>query len=142
VKSSISLIQKWAWVYAILFLVVVALGYIPGFTDAHGALFGLFHIELKDDLLHLGSAIWAAIAAWLSTRASLFYFRLFGLVYLFDGVTGLLLGQGYLDGGIFFYGPTSLPLGTRIGANAPHILIGGIAVYIGFVLGRKYAGKA
>jgi hypothetical protein len=142
VKSSITLIQKLAWVYAVLFLVVVSLGYIPGFTDADGALFGLFHIEPKDDLLHLGSAIWAAVAAWLSTRASLFYFRLFGIVYLLDGVTGLLFGQGYLDGGIFLNGPTPLLLGTRIGANAPHIFIGGIAVYIGFVLGRKYAGKA
>lgn len=50
-------IRKWAWGYAALFVAVVALGYIPGLTDEQGALLGLFHIELKDDLLHLGSAL-------------------------------------------------------------------------------------
>jgi len=132
------MIRKLAWGYAALFLAVVLLGYIPGLTDEHGMLLGLFHIELKDDVLHLGSALWAAIAAWLSTGAALFYFRLFGLIYFFDGVCGLLFGQGYLDFGIFLYGPTPLDLGTRIGANAPHLVIGGVAVLIGFVFYRRW----
>jgi hypothetical protein len=133
------MIRKLAWVYAALFVGVVALGYIPGLTDDQGRLLGLFHIELKDDLLHLGSGLWAAIAAWYSTRAALFYFRLFGLVYFFDGVCGLLFGQGYLDFGIFLFGPTPLDLATRIGANIPHLLIGGIAILIGFVFSRRWA---
>lgn len=132
-------IRKWAWGYAALFVAVVALGYIPGLTDEHGALLGLFHIELKDDLLHLGSALWAAIAAWHSTAAARFYFRLFGLIYFFDGVSGLLFGQGYLDFGIFLHGPTQLDLATRIGANIPHLLIGGIAILVGFVFSRSWA---
>lgn len=133
--------QRWAWIYAALFLGVVSLGYIPGLTNDQGQLLGLFRIELKDDLLHLGSAIWAAWAAWSSAKASTFYFRLFGLVYFFDGVCGLLTGQGYLDLGIFLYGPAPLDLITRIGANIPHILIGGIAVWVGFVLSRRYENK-
>ncbi|MCL4862026.1 MAG: DUF4383 domain-containing protein [Caldilineaceae bacterium] len=132
-------IRKWAWGYAALFVAVVALGYIPGLTDEQGALLGLFHIELKDDLLHLGSALWAAIAAWRSAAAARFYFRLFGLIYFFDGVSGLLFGQGYLDFGIFLYGPTQLDLATRIGANIPHLLIGGIAILVGFVFSRRWA---
>jgi hypothetical protein len=132
------MIRKLAWVYAALFVGVVVLGYIPGLTDEHGMLLGLFHIELKDDLLHLASAVWAAWAAWYSTGASLFYFRLFGLLYFFDGICGLLFGNGYLDLGILLYGPVPLDLSTRIGANIPHILIGGIAILIGFVFYRRW----
>lgn len=130
--------QRWAWIYTALFLGVVSLGYIPGLTDDQGYLLGLFRIELKDDLLHLGSALWAAWAAWNSPKASTFYFKLFGLVYFFDGVVGFFTGQGYLDLGIFLYGPAPLDLATRIGANIPHILIGGIAIVVGFVLSRRY----
>jgi hypothetical protein len=136
-----SLMQNLAWVYAALFLFVVALGYIPGFTNSAGQLFGLFRIELKDDILHLGSGLWAAVAGWLSTRASTLYFKLFGVVYGLDGVVGLLTGQGYLDGGIFIYGVTPLDFATRFAANLPHLLIGGIAVLIGFVVSRRYASQ-
>jgi hypothetical protein len=131
--------QKLAWVYAALFLSVVALGYIPGLTNAQGQLLGLFHIELKDDILHLASAIWAALAAWTSVRASTFYFKLFGPLYFLDGVCGFLFGQGYLDLGIVRFGPTPLPLMTRIGANAPHIFIGGLAIIIGYWVSQRQA---
>jgi hypothetical protein len=136
-----NLIQNLAWVYAGLFLFVVALGYIPGFTNSAGQLFGLFRIELKDDILHLGSGLWAAVAGWLSARAATFYFKLFGAVYGLDGLCGFLFGQGFLDGGIFIYGVTPLDVATRFAANLPHMLIGGIAVLIGFVVSRRYAGQ-
>ena len=141
-NTQLNPIRKWAWGYAILFLGVVSLGYIPAFIDDHGALFGLFHIELKDDILHLASAVWAALAAMASTRASIFYFRLFGVVYALDGICGLLFGNGYLDFGIFQFGPVALDWATKIGANTPHILIGGIAVFLGFVASRWYAHQA
>ena len=137
-----SLIQKLAWVYAAMFVFIVVLGYVPGVKDSNGLMFGLFSLQLHDDALHLGSGIWAATAAWLSERAATLYFKIFGVVYGLDGVLGLLTGQGYLDGGIFTQGITPLPLATRIGANIPHILIGGGAVIIGYVLSRRYAARA
>lgn len=130
--------QRWAWIYTALFLGVVSLGYIPGLTNDQGQLLGLFRIELKDDLLHLGSAIWAAWAAWTSAKQSTFYFKLFGLVYFLDGVCGLLTGYGYLDLGIFQADRLPVDMMTRIGANIPHILIGGVAVLVGFVLSKRY----
>ncbi len=133
--------QKWAWVYAGLFFFVVALGYIPGFTDAQGSLFGLFSIQLVDDALHGGSAIWAAWAAWRSAYASTLYFKLFGAIYFLDGVVGLIFGRAYLDGGIFIDGPAPLDLMTKIATNIPHILIGGTAVLLGFVVARRYAAE-
>src|ERR1044072_4729594 len=87
-KSGISVMQIAAWVYAGLFLFVVALGYIPGLTNAHGQLMGLFHIDPIDDILHFGSGLWAAIAAWRSTYASTLYFKIFGVLYGLDGIIG------------------------------------------------------
>lgn len=140
--NKMNVIQNLAWLYAAMFIFVVALGYIPGFTNAEGQLLGLFKIELIDDALHLGSGIWAALAAWTSARASTFYFKTFGVIYGLDGIIGLLFGQGYLDGGIFVHGPTPLDWGTKFATNIPHIMIGGTAVLIGFVLSRKLADQA
>lgn len=135
------ILQKLAWLYAALFLFVTSLGYLPGLTNAEGQLFGLFKLDLIDDALHLGSGIWAAIAAWRSVYASMLYFKLFGSVYGLDGLMGLIFGQGFLDGGIFIHGVTPLDFGTRFAANLPHLLIGGFAVFAGFVLSRQYPAQ-
>jgi hypothetical protein len=135
-----SLIQKLGIAYAAMFFLVVAIGYVPAFNDASGQLFGLFSLQWYDDLLHAFSGVWALAAAVVSHRASVLYFRLFGSVYLFDGVLGLVTGSGCLDGGIFIDGFRSfndIELPVRFFANLPHLLIGGIAVYIGFVLARR-----
>lgn len=131
------LVRAFAWGYALLFVGVVAVGYVPPFHDMQGNLFGLFKLELYDDALHLGSGIWAAIAAWMSHNASRTYFRIFGPLYFLDGVFGLFTGMGYLDLGIFLHGPMDLPLQTRIFANLPHILIGGVGILVGYVLARR-----
>ena len=133
-------VRLMGWAYALLFVGVTALGYVPPFHDQNGYLFGLFKLEWWDDALHLGSGIWAAIAAWKSYEATRTYFRIFGPLYMFDGVCGLLTGMGYLDLGIFLHGPMSLPLETRIAANIPHIGIGGIATLVGYVLARRRIG--
>ena len=133
------IMQKWAWVYAALFFMVVAVGYVPPFNDAQGNLFGLFSLQLIDDALHLGSGIWAALAAWRSAYASTLYFRIFGTIYFLDGVVGLIFGRAYLDGGIFTDGPANLDIMTKIATNLPHIVIGGTAMVLGFVVARRHA---
>jgi hypothetical protein len=130
-------IRMLAGAYFLLFVGVVAVGYVPAFNDANGNLFGLFNLDLYDDSLHLASGIWAAVAAWHSRAWSVFYFRLFGILYFFDGVLGLFTGSGYLDFGVFLYGPLDLPLTTRIFANLPHLVIGGFAIYAGFSLSKR-----
>src|SRR3712207_9571352 len=87
--------QALAWGYAAMFLSVVLVGYLPGLKNSQGQLLGLFRIELIDDALHLGSAIWAALAAWISARASTFYFKAFGSMYLLAGSSGPCLGRGF-----------------------------------------------
>jgi hypothetical protein len=127
-------VRKWGFAYAALFVAVVAVGYVPGFEDDEGNLFGLFKLDLYDDALHLASGLWAGIAAALSDRAARGYFRLFGPLYFLDGVLGLITGSGYLDGGIFLYGPLDLTLLTRFFANLPHLIIGGLAIWVGYRL--------
>jgi hypothetical protein len=130
-------IRKFAWLYAALFAVVVISGWIPAFKDADGRMFGLFHIDPIDDVIHGISGIWAAIAALRSAVAARFYFRGFGAIYSLDAVMGLLTGEGYLDGGIFLRGPAALDIGTRIFANLPHVVIGGGALLIGFWIASR-----
>jgi hypothetical protein len=131
------LIRKLGFAYFFLFVFVVALGYVPGVNDASGKMFGLFALDLYDDSLHLFSGIWAGVAAWISRRAAVAYFKLFGVLYFLDGVMGLFFGSGYLDFGIFIYGVLDLPLTTRIFANLPHLGIGGFAIFVGFVLSKR-----
>ena len=139
-----SLIQKLAVAYAVLFFAVVAIGYIPAFNDADGNLFGLFSLQWYDDLLHAFSGVWALAAAFISHRQAVFYFKLFGSVYLFDGALGLITGSGCLDAGIFINGFRSfddIEFPTRFFANAPHLAIGGFAVFVGFWLSKRVSEK-
>lgn len=128
-----------AAVYAVLFAVVTSLNYIPGLTDAQGRTFGLFALDVFDDALHAASGLWAALAAWHSTRATIVFFRVFGSLYCLDGLLGLATGSGYLDLGIFVNGVLDLPFVTRVLMNLPHIALGGFAAFTGFVLARRWA---
>ncbi len=130
------LIRLLGVLYFLLFAGVVLIGYVPPFHDAEGRLFGLFFLDLYDDSLHAASGLWALIAAIWSRPATIFYFRLFGILYFLDGVLGLFTGSGYLDFGIFLYGVLDLSLMTRIFANLPHLAIGGFAIFTGFYLSR------
>ena len=130
-------VRAFGWAYFLLFIAVVASAFVPAFNDDQGLQFGLFKLDFYDHALHLGSGIWAGIAAWISRDAARNYFRLFGPLYFLDGVLGLFTGSGYLDLGIFLYGPLDLPLMTRIFANLPHLVIGGVAAWVGYVLARQ-----
>jgi hypothetical protein len=127
-----------AAVYCVVLLIVTSLNYVPGLTDAQGRAFGIFALDIYDDALHFASAAWAGIAAGVSRRASETYFKVFGTLYLLDGLMGLVTGSGYLDLGILIYGWQSLGLGFKILANLPHIALGGFAAFTGFVLARRH----
>jgi hypothetical protein len=131
-----------AVVYAVALALVTSLNYIPGLTDAQGRTFGLFALDIFDDALHAASALWAALAAWRSTRATITFFRVFGTLYCLDGLLGLATGSGYLDLGILKHGVLDLPFVTRLLMNLPHIVIGGLAAFAGFALAGGWASPA
>ena len=123
--------RKLAFVYFVVLTLVAALNYIPGVRQPDGTVFGIFALDIYDDALHLGSALWALAAALISARAARTYLLLFGAVYLGDGMLGLITGSGYLDLGIFTYGIQTLPLMFKVMANTPHITLGGVALLAG-----------
>ena len=119
-------------VYMVILLAAASLNYIPGLTDAEGRAFGVFALDIFDDLLHVASAVWAGLAAATSARASRIFLRYFGLLYLTDGLLGLATGSGYLDLGIMKHGMLDLPMTFKILANLPHIGGGGFAIFSSF----------
>jgi hypothetical protein len=128
--------RAFGWVYFLGFMAIVGLDFVPAFNDAEGRLFGLFTLDFYDNALHFASGAWAGVAALVSSGAARTYFRIFGPLYFADGVMGLFLGSGYLDLGIFLYGPLELDWKIRFLANLPHLLIGGIAIWAGYRLAR------
>lgn len=131
---------KLRWIavgYTVALLFAAALNYIPGLTDSEGRAFGIFALDIFDDLLHVFSALWAAVAAYLSHRAARAFLFYFGILYLADGVLGLITGSGYLDLGIVNYGWQDLDFTFKIFANLPHIGLGGFALLSTFLFDEK-----
>jgi len=122
-------LRRIALVYMVVLLAVASLNYIPGLTDAEGRAFGIFALDIYDDMLHVASGLWAGISAALSSRAARIFLRYFGLLYLTDGLLGLATGSGYLDLGILNHGVLHLPMTFKILANLPHIAGGAFAVF-------------
>jgi hypothetical protein len=117
--------SSYRWIalgYAAILLLAALTNYLPGLTDAQGRAFGIFALDIYDDLLHFGSALWALVSAWLSKRASIVFLRTFGTLYFLDGLLGLVTGSGYLD------------LGFKVLANLPHLALGGFGILAGFLL--------
>lgn len=131
-------IQELAWVYVYLFIFILVLGYIPQFTVGRGYLFGIFQISIWDDLIHVASALAAAVAAFYSPRASIYYFRILGTLYVFDAIAGFFYGRGFLDLEMFLHDPLGVAAPLRLATVAPHLVIGLFALYVGFILSRKY----
>lgn len=126
-----------AFGYMIVLLIAASLNYIPGLTDSDGRVSGVFELDIFDDLLHVASAAWAGVAAYLSQRASKIFLRYFGIIYFTDGLLGLITGSGYLDLAIINHGIVDLPLNFKILANLPHIGLGGAAVVASFLFDRE-----
>lgn len=127
------MLRRLAWVYAAGFLGVFLITHAPGCTDANGYLFGLFKIDPIDDIVHLLSGLAGAIVAWKAPGSIPAYFKAIGIFYGLDALVGLAMSRGFLDLSIFTQGPGRPDLSlTNWAINAPHIIIAGIALIVGF----------
>jgi len=125
-------VGKLRWIalaYMVMLLAAASLNYVPGLTDDEGRAFGVFALDVFDDLLHVVSALWALAGATVSSRAAQVFLRYFGLLYFVDGLLGLATGSGFLDLGIVRFGVLDLPFSFKILANLPHIGAGGFAIF-------------
>ncbi|XDA96923.1 DUF4383 domain-containing protein [Sulfitobacter sp. LCG007] len=114
--------------YAAVLFAAAALNYVPGITDLEGRAFGIFALDIYDDLLHIVSGLWALWSGIASPRAARLFLTWFGLAYLGDGILGVFTGVGYLDLGICRFGVQDYGLVFNILASAPHVILGGFAV--------------
>jgi hypothetical protein len=107
----VSLIQKIAWGYAVLFLGVYALDYVPGIMDANGKMFGLFGMTPMVDFGHLALGALALISGFVSKRVARWYFWGLGVWYAIDVIM-------YVSTHLSTLSPT-----TNFLINLPHLLI-------------------
>ena len=77
-------IQKCAFGFALLFLFVYSLDYVPGIMDSNGKMFGLFSMTTFVDISHLGLGLLALISGLVGSRASRAYFWFLGFFYAAD----------------------------------------------------------
>jgi hypothetical protein len=124
-KAKVSTIQKIAWGYAILFLGVYSLDYVPGIMDANGKMFGLFSMTPLVDAGHLALGALAAICAFISEKAARLYFWILGVVYGIDVVTYVVTHLGKIS-----------PMANFL-VNLPHTVIFISAFIIAMKVGKS-----
>jgi hypothetical protein len=83
----ITTIQKCAWGFAVLFLGVYLLDYVPAIMGANALMSGLFHMTRIVDLGHLGAGSLVVIGALISAKAARIYFYVVGVWYSIGVVT-------------------------------------------------------
>lgn len=112
-------LSKIAIIFGIVLLIVGILGFIPGITS-NGLLLGLFAVNTFHNLVHIITGIIGLLAATQEKYAKLF-FQIFGVIYLILGVLGFFMMNQLMMG-----------IQMTMANNILHLVIGLIAVYLGF----------
>jgi hypothetical protein len=123
VPKRLSTIQKCALWFAVLFLGVYSLDYVPGIMDQNGLMFGLFHMSKLIDLGHLTLGTLALACGLISAKTARIYFWALGVWYTIDVAT-------------YFFGhlhSTTLLKNTLV--NLPHTAIFIVAYWIAINVG-------
>ncbi len=118
------MVRKLTFGFAVLFAVVVAIGYIPQFIRVEGdqrLLFGLFELTLIDDITHGVTAAAALVASLTSRKASILFLTAFGFYYGLDAIFFLTYG--------FF---NEKPYSADILLNLPHVLIASVMLGVAY----------
>ncbi len=112
-------LQNWAWLFAIVFIVLGILGYVPGITS-NGMLFGIFDMDAMHSVIFIITGIVAAISA-ASVSASRTYFKVFGVIYALAAIIGFIQGDtivGLMD--------------VNMADHILHLVIAVVALWVGF----------
>ncbi|MGA3225774.1 MAG: hypothetical protein ABSC65_18560 [Acidobacteriaceae bacterium] len=123
-NSRFSTIQKCAFAFALLFLAVYSLDFVPGVMDANGKMFGLFSMTTFVDVGHLGLGLLALISGFVGPKAARVYFWFLGFFYAADVIT-------YAIRHLHLISPT-----TNVLVNLPHIVISIAAFLVAVNVGK------
>lgn len=135
-------VQRFAFVFGLVFLIVGIAGFVPGLTVGHehpdvtmtqglGLIFGLFPVNVLHNLVHLLFGVWG-LAAARGPGGAILYAKIVAVAYALLAVMGLIpAAQLYTTFGL-------IPLyGHDVWL---HLLLAAVAAYFGFV--RKPAPAA
>jgi len=128
------MVRKITFGFAILFTIVVAMGYVPQWITTEGnerMMFGLFMLSLLDDITHGITAIAALAASLHSERACLLFFTAFGWYYALDAVFFLTYGL-----------VNDKPWMADIMLNAPHVGISAVMLYMVYWAARRQPNQS
>ena len=126
-SRSSTTIQKCAFGFALLFLFVYSLDYVPGIMDSNGKMFGLFSMTTFVDIGHLGLGLLALISGFVGPRTSRVYFWFLGFFYAADVII-------YAIGHLHLISPI-----TNLLVNMPHMLVFIAAFLIAINVGKPIA---
>lgn len=87
------MIKKFAWLFAVVFLLLGILGLVPGLIQ-EGYLFGIFQVDTMHNIVHILTGCIFGAAALMGSRAASMWFKLFALVYLAVAVWGFFTAEG------------------------------------------------
>ena len=119
------MIRKIAWVFALVFLLVGALGFVPGVTE-DGMLLGIFEVDMVHNLVHLATGLVAALVALASDKYSRLFFQVFGVVYAAVAVIGFVQGDTVLG-----------LIHANMADHILHVAIAAVSLYVGFLWNEK-----
>jgi hypothetical protein len=117
-KQPLTRLGKCAFAFAVLFLAVYSLDYVPGIMAANGKMFGLFSMTTFVDVGHLGLGLLALISGLAGQKAARVYFWFLGFFYAADVITYVIRHWALIS-------PA-----TNLLVNLPHILVSGAAFLI------------
>lgn len=112
--------------FAILFAIVVAMGWVPGWYHYEGSermLFGLFALSALDDITHGITSIAFAVAAFGGPAGIRLAYVTFGSYYALDAL--FFLSYGTVNDKTWI---------QNILLNAPHVAIGGTMLLLAYRL--------
>lgn len=121
------MVQKIAWIFGIVVLVVGVLGFVPGIT-MDGRLMGIFQVDTMHNIVHILTGILAIAAAMGTGSYARLYFKVFGIVYGLVAVLGLVM-----DGNV-------LGMTMNMADHLLHVVITAFALYVGFAMKDLPAG--
>ena len=122
--------------FAILFSLVVVLGYIPGLNapvHQHHAtadpsehmLLGRYAISLLDDVTHGLTALLLLAASLHSARISRLALAVFGSYYAVDAAIYIITGLLQRD-----------PIGSNLALNLPHVVLSSVMLWLAYSRAR------
>jgi hypothetical protein len=123
-------LRKCAFGFALLFLAVYSLDYVPGVMDANGKMFGLFSMSTFVDIGHLGLGLLALISGFIGQGAARIYFWFLGFFYAADVVN-------YAIRHLHLISPV-----TNLLVNLPHIVISIAAFLIAMNVDKRKSDAA